>query len=223
MIYTTTTTTTTRLSSEQPPTPEQLARALREAPAQVTCEPYTLSLKVEPVDYVDDFYNPRDWDHTSTMACFHRSYTLGDENDYRSDDYDNWDEMEEAIKEGSAPDCILPLSLYDHSGLSMSVGRSSGWDSGQVGFIFGTCEEGETPEQLEARLRYEVDLYDRYIRGEIYQFTVVDSLGEVLESCTGFFSEEDARADGEAALKTCWEYKTDTVKEGAPIQKTEDN
>lgn len=72
---------------------------------------------------------------------------------------------------------ILPLNLYDHSMLSMSISSFLGraqhaeWDSGQVGWIYATPEDIEkeygslTPEsyeKAEALLKSEVECYDYY-------------------------------------------------------------
>ena len=69
------------------------------------------------------------------MIAFHRRYDLGDKHSIKHEDYDGWDEMETAL-EKKFDAVILPLYLYDHSGITMNTtGFSCGWDSGQVGFI----------------------------------------------------------------------------------------
>jgi len=155
------------LVGDTPPTQEEMRAALRELAPEA--KPYQLSLTVEPEPYIDEFFDPRAFmSDDSTMACFHRRHILGDEgHGYNSDDYEGWDEMEKDIQENENPDCILPLRLYDHSGISMSVGTSSDWDSGRVGFIWAKKFPEETLEQLEARLRSEVEVYDTYLRGGI--------------------------------------------------------
>jgi hypothetical protein len=100
---------------------------------------------------------------------------------------------------------MLPLYLMDHSGLSMST-TSFGcrWDSGRVGVIYTTAkrltEIGVELARAAECLVAEVDDYDRFLRGEIYCFIVEDRHGNVVESCGGFYSEDDARSDGEATL-----------------------
>jgi hypothetical protein len=99
---------------------------------------------------------------------------------------------------------MLPLYLYDHSGITMNTtGFSCGWDSGQVGFIYVTKyqlkqEYGISKvmpihwKKAEERLKAEVKVYDRYIRGDVYCYTihdknediVVDSLGGLYEDST---------------------------------------
>ncbi len=102
---------------------------------------------------------------------------------------------------------VLPVYLYDHSGLSMStdsfVGRAphAEWDSGQVGIIFVSnadiCKEYDvkevTPEILqkaESLLRGEVEDYDAYLRGECYCYELYKD-GELEHSCGGFIGSFD--------------------------------
>jgi len=130
---------------------------------------------------------------------------MENKHDYNSEDYDGWDEMEEAIIENEKPIIILPLYLYDHSGITISTTPfSCKWDSGKVGFIYisnkeidyiGTSiKENETwseyKERLEKFLHSEVELYDQYIRGEVYGFQLLDEDGELEDSCWGFYGHD---------------------------------
>ena len=155
----------------------------------------------------DDPESPREWDNNGWMVCFHKNYILGDKHDYRSDSFNSWDELQAKIKEDHDVVAILPLYLYDHSGITISTGSfSCPWDSGQVGFIVATRENlkagGHNVDELdvdkvEAWLRGEVDTYDQYLRGDIYGFRyygkpcpTCDNKGEVTDSCWGFFGSD---------------------------------
>lgn len=95
---------------------------------------------------------------------------------------------------------ILPLNLYDHSGLSMSansfIGRAqhAEWDSGQVGWIYATADRiraefgncsAESVEKAKALLKAEVETYDYYLSGQCYGFRLYEN-GEETDSCWGF-------------------------------------
>ena len=94
---------------------------------------------------------------------------------------------------------IIPLYLYDHSGISMSAGSNGtsfnrrghnafdpgGWDTSSVGFIFCTHEdvkreygvgpdkEGVEPmERAERYLRGEVEVYSQYLEGSVYGYSI---------------------------------------------------
>lgn len=93
---------------------------------------------------------------------------------------------------------ILPLYLYDHSGITMNTGGfSCPWDSGQVGWIYADAdavkkEYGEvTPETLATAKRVleaEVEEYDYYLTGQCYGFKLYKNDAEI-ESCRGFLGD----------------------------------
>jgi hypothetical protein len=148
----------------------------------------------------EDPDNPRSWDNLGVMVCLHGRYNLGDNHEYRSKDFNGWDELEEQIKYNN-PGCLIkPLYLYDHSGITISTGPfSCPWDSGQIGFIFITQKSiNEVFDGNESRgeqcLIGEVETYDQYLRGDIYRFILRDKPcekcsgpGEILDNCGGFY------------------------------------
>ena len=84
------------------------------------------------VHYDQDPQDPREWDNLTTITCWHRRYNIGEKHTYA--------DPEEFLKE--ADYClILPLYLYDHSGITISTSPfSCRWDSGQVGYVTMTAE-----------------------------------------------------------------------------------
>ena len=96
---------------------------------------------------------------------------------------------------------ILPLFLYDHSGISMSCSEFfDPWDSGQVGIIYISdkriAEEWDGDREAAVRcLKAEVSEYDAYLTGQVYRYEILGVRGEVLESCGGFYSEDDCKEE----------------------------
>ena len=152
--------------------------------------------------------DPREWDNLGTMICFHSRYNLGDKTNYNHDDYNSWSELLEDIKKKDNPAIVLPLYLYDHSGLRMKVGSFAGFlpqghaefDSGQVGFIIATKKAikesfmvkkiiKKTLAKAEKILRGEIETYDDYLSGNVFGFIVEDEEGENIDSCHGFYGE----------------------------------
>jgi hypothetical protein len=96
----------------------------------------------------------------------------------------------------------LPTFLYDHSGLRMSTGRfSCPWDSGQVGFIYVSREKvreeygwkvitKKREEKIRGYLRDEVKVYDQYLTGDVYGYTVYEALPGLREALD--ISDEEA-------------------------------
>jgi len=151
----------------------------------------------------EDAESPRVWDNMGMMVCFHRRYNLGDsktDHGYDMDVYNSWEHLKGAIVRDN-PDCvILPLYLYDHSGITISTAPfNCPWDSGQVGFIFLEREKIDkyfkgNDEKAKDGLMSEVKLYDMYLRGNTYGFVVRDTEcehcggpGKELDSCWGFY------------------------------------
>ena len=181
------------------------------------------------VDYDTDPDCPRSWDNLGTMICFHNRYKLGDKHNYTHDNYNGWNEMKKDIIKTENVGVILPLYLYDHSGITMNTtGFSCGWDSGQVGFIFiskdkileeygGKIVTKKLKEKVTKHLVDEVKTYDKFIRGDVYGYTIYEmikcDLGhehkEVLDSCWGFYCERECMEEAESIVREyICEYET---------------
>jgi hypothetical protein len=156
------------------------------------------TIRIQPDTYPE---NPREaWDNATTMVCFHGRYQLGDKHTYRSQDYGGWDSLRKALEADGAV-VVYPLYLYDHSGITISTTPfSCPWDSGQVGWTFMTREQmkecfGEfkriTPtlrKRAESHIEAEVDTYDRYIKGDIWEY-YIEKDGEFVDSCSGYYED----------------------------------
>ena len=155
--------------------------------------------------YQDDCGDsPREWDNLGVMICWHKRYVLGDKHQFTNpEDFKEWLKQNKAV--------VLPLYMYDHSGIAISTNRNypfnDPWDSGQIGWIYATHErlkkEYKTTrittkmlEAVERTLMQEVETYNDFVQGNIYAFRVIerstcDKCGEVQEttinSCGGFY------------------------------------
>ena len=188
-------------------------------------------IKVEQDD-IDDNNDPRNWDNLGAMSCKHSRYNLGDKDvdlydeitlteaqqDWASEHYVDRDDYSKivaiAIKQGFI---VLPLFLYDHSGITMSTSSfSCQWDSGQVGFIYVSPErirEEYGCKRISKSIRNTADLvlkgevktYDQYLTGDIYyiQFEDEDGDSSVSDSCGGFFGYEYAQIEADRMLEHC--------------------
>jgi hypothetical protein len=166
----------------------------------------------------EDARSPREDDNLGTMICFHRRYNLGDKHEYKSGDYSGWNEQKKAIQKKHT--CIiLPLYLYDHSGITISTKPfSCQWDSGQVGWIVVSKEKVRNyygvkyitwniRDRVKRALEAEVKTYDQYLTGDVYGYRISKitkcELGheheEELDSCWGFYGSE-AEAEGISIL-----------------------
>ena len=149
--------------------------------------------------------SPRTWqDNCGEMLYGHRRYILGDR---RVDSREELDEIEDDPSE-----VWLPLYIYDHSGVTMNTtGFSCPWDSGRVGLIHASIEDGrkwgysgtddEVREKIERCLEAEVEEFDQYLRGEVYVLRV-SRLIEIDDSVTDYDVEISYRKYGHDRLFT---------------------
>jgi len=201
---------------------------MREQPIE-TIEYRGFNINIYQDEMAED---PRDWENIGRMICFHGRYNLGDKHDYNSGDYSGWDEFEKQLrkdhKKNKAIAIMLPLYLYDHSGLHMKVGSFHGllpqghaeWDSGMVGFIFCTWDDvkreyglgKDAVEKAEKYLRGEVETYSQYLEGSVYGYMIEPKDGNRVEcddGCWGFYGydwdknglEDMAKGSIDAAIK----------------------
>lgn len=181
--------------------------------------------------YADDCpESPREWDNIGTMVCWHRNYNLGDiqgKKEYGDPedflaklagvDYDDEESelsklsgtelVDALLAEVEKKHLIMPLFLYDHSGISMSTSNAGypftcKWDSGQVGWIYVTHEKliKEYGEDLEHALKAgadylegEVETYTTYLEGEVYGFMIEDD-GDEFGGCWGFYGYDNEKS-----------------------------
>lgn len=161
-------------------------------------------------------------DSPGKMYCWHRNYNLGHAHNFEQP----FDLLESLFNDSdfkptsdigshrtgkdmlislleSVGYVIVPLYLYDHSGITMSTSKfSCPWDSGQVGVYVITPErvqaewggdESKARDYVEAVVRE----YDDYLTGNVYGFQVgtVDDNGyfvDVDDSCWGFYGDDFA-------------------------------
>jgi len=144
---------------------------------------------------------PREWDNICVIHTAHRNYNIGDVNHNTSEEIH--EAKKEALRRG---DIVLPLYMYDHSGITISLTPfQCRWDSGQVGFVViprkKMLEEfgGKYfAKKLKAKgmkhAESEVATLDQFIRGEVYGYNIFgkekDDEREELDSCWGHYGQE---------------------------------
>ena len=161
-------------------------------------EKYMLEI-FEDLDPTD----PREFDNLGTMVCFHNRYAFGDETELKSCDFSSWEELESYLYKREKALVVIPVFMYDHSGLSVNTtGFSCPWDSGQIGYIYTSKERirneysckrisKKLKEQVREMLVSEVDLYNQYLSGDVYRFTLTDKeKDEELDSSSGFYGTD---------------------------------
>ena len=159
----------------------------------------TLNYKGFDIEITDEDYpeSPREqWDNLGSIIAWHRNYNLSD----KGIDFAEPEDFEDWLKDN--PSIVLPVYMYDHSGISLSTGQfSCPWDSGQLGWIFVTKEKireeygvKRITNKLKGKvikvLRQEIETYSQYCEGRVYGFIVETDDGEHIGSCYGFYGED---------------------------------
>ena len=187
-------------------------------------QPFVLQIKSD-----SDAINPREDADDNVLSdhliCWHKRYALGDQHNFddseefltdlaqtlhvmpsrkATDDDPTVKELMQALYPVA---CILPLWLYDHSGLSISCGSanpfSDPWDSGMLGYAYISkqdmienrgADEANWREKAEELLKAITETYDQYLRNEVYGYILYHKLPrgglEELDSCWNFYGDD---------------------------------
>jgi len=167
------------------------------------------------VEHDDMSESPREWDNLGRMVCWHSRYNLGDDHGFGTPsvfahmlsglyseeitEYLDDEQFEKCWDAACKDHIIIPLYLYDHSGITMSCSPfACPWDSGQVGYIYISYEDirkeygwkritKKRREQIVKYLVGEVETYDHYLTGSVYGFSIEKGEDEEhVDSCWGF-------------------------------------
>ena len=161
------------------------------------------------IQYEENPISPREWDNICVFHIAHKNYNFGDEN------YNDRESIHKAEAEAKRNgDIVLPLYMYDHSGITISLSPfSCPWDSGQVGFVqvprqkmieeFGNkIFTSKLKKGALKTAKNEVEEMDRYVRGEVYGYVIDD--GD--ESCWGYYGKEYAIEEAKGVVDYIVKY-----------------
>ncbi|MFR9542439.1 MAG: hypothetical protein SNH27_10340 [Rikenellaceae bacterium] len=167
---------------------------------QETYKGFNINIERDP-----DAQSPRDWSTLGTMYTMHRNYQP-EKNFYNHFEWEEvFDEHRELLDSFEKKYIALKFYLYDHSGQTVSTSPfSCGWDSGLFGIIAVDIERvreeynwkhitKKRREKIEDILRCEVEIYDQYITGDVYGYTISEVENEdntLDDSCWGFFGDD---------------------------------
>lgn len=149
--------------------------------------------KIE-IETDSDSDNPRNWSNLGEFCVSNRSKYLENESDFDLESLD--------LKRLRKTHIILPVSVYDHSGVSIYIGgKCDRWDSGQIGWYIVSKEKikqefnvkrisPKLRERVTEYLENEVKTFNQWLNNEVYCFTLYHN-GEEEDSCGGFYDIED--------------------------------
>jgi len=184
----------------------------------------TENYKGYTINIVYDAYNdetPRDWDNLGTIYYQNNNYKLGEKvikNEFDIENCDGWQDIEKLIKKELNPVVMIPLKIYDHSGISISTAINSYpfndcWDSSFVGWILVTHEKAKKEynvkriskklkEQIKNVLEQEIKTFNQFLNGEVYGYKIEgDDKPEILySSCYGYYELDAALDDAKSII-----------------------
>ena len=171
-------------------------------------EKWTKGDRVLEIHIDEDARNPRkEFDQLGVMYCWHRVYRLGDKPLIMS--------LQTLYRTELVPDGgpCLKLYLTAHSGVSMrTVPFEHIYDDGHIGYIHMPKEiqerGGLTEEQALECLQAEVRLYDHYLAGRVFGYSIY-----TLKFCPECGHKERKDED------SCWGfYGSDHKESGLLVQ-----
>ena len=126
---------------------------------------------------------------------------------YIRDELTNGEKLMLVEQSGSV--VMLPISMYDHSGITLWLGSTMGhvdaqWDCSSVGFAY--VEKDKAEEEMPQRgqlpgtdwkqwaykmMESEMNVYDQYVRGNVYGWYVEYGEDQFEDSCWGYVGDDE--------------------------------
>lgn len=163
------------------------------------------------IRYDDDAQSPREWDNLGYFITVDSRHHSPDRNEdmlsivrdtgetaSSCDDHMRLIKRECTARLGEKVVAIYPVTKYEHSAVTYSLGSKHGFDHSNNGFYIVTDKTqkvcGTDKKRFEECIKGELETYNQWINGEVFRFTLYDENGELEDSCSGFYDMEDIRA-----------------------------
>lgn len=166
---------------------------------QHTYKDYTINIEYD--DRATE--SPLEWatpeERGAYYALYHGRYNLPYEIDARTSDFNSWRELAEAVTSdgGELEGYVYKfVNWYEHSGVVVSLvddDTRRGWDSGIAGVVFG---------ESVAAIVSSFETYKQYIEGDVYAYVIEDSHGDIIDSLSGIYGEEDAIEEAKSFINS---------------------
>ena len=181
------------------------------------------------ISYDEFTDSPREWDNLGTI-CVSKSCRYC-ANEYKDTDTLTWckERRDRNILKRRGY-IVLPLSYYDHSAVRIYIGdKCDPWDSGRLGWYIVSKEKvrkeygvkrisSKLLEKVKAVLESEVETFNHYINGEVYEFTFYHNDEEV-DSCGGFYDSDD---EHNGFIRDMYEYFPSEFRNAFTVEQTKE-
>lgn len=153
-------------------------------------------------------------------AFFHRRYDYGRWLENQSfDDFEEFRRKEMADPKSQWR--FIPVGMYEHGGVSIFFEADKNipvdaFDSGLLGFVaFKMCKElydtygyekstkEPTPQAITQLIKTDAEMYFNYLEGNVFGYEITDDYynNEIVDSCYGFYGEDQCQKEGLANLE----------------------
>lgn len=164
------------------------------------------------ISYENDPTSPREWDTLGTIYSAHRD--INPDGHRISELYNEDGYIDE--KALSKEYIFVNIYCYEHTGIRLWAGHSdpdnNNWDSGFFGII--AVKKTDAEKQLgseqgtnhliiiaETHLKLEIADLDQYYSGEIYEYTCKDKSGQIIDTCGGYYDEDECLSDAKSTVE----------------------
>lgn len=179
------------------------------------------------IEQDEDARSPREDDNMLTIICFHRNYALGDDHNYKIDDFrsateeEAFEKMEKQFREDYdiIEGTIHRIRMYEHGSIGLAIRPSKiatypyncQWDSMWVGMLFATYEgvkttHGWDKEKINNLTDEEKDMLYQGVLAEFDQYNSYVQ-GEVYGYRIFELDDEGEELD---EVDSCWGYIGDS-------------
>lgn len=185
-------------------------------------------LKIQQDEYTD---NPRGWETLGKICVSNRCKYTDDESGFANSDELEWCDRQADLgtleRKGYI---VLPLSVYDHSGVKIYIGnKCDKWDSGQIGWYIASKEDirkwynvkritKKILDKVVECMEYEVKTYNAYINGDVYEFTLYHDDEEV-DSLGGFYNNTN---EYKGFIRDMYDFLPDLFRECFTVEQTKE-
>lgn len=191
----------------------------------------------EENDYCDQYYEYKETICGEEYTRHIDADTSDSDDSIASDMADQLDMCEKiSLLEDTGEVVTLPISMYEHSGISLWLGSKWGhpddqWDCSSIGLAFvekktakeeGMLDPGDEYEHdwkkwAYAMMEGEMETYNKYVSGEVYGYMIEDEEGEEcsdvhLCGCWGYYDKGHLLEDAKDNIDTYLEKKRETRK-----------
>ena len=151
----------------------------------------------------EDARQPDEGDDNLLLVHYHRQFDVRRDPIVKMDDIRAWYRgiRIPAMKKY----WIFEVAAYIHSGVVLSLDGSEFpdqcWDVSHVGAVLAAKSEWRLSKSAGKAAQGLIETWNRYLSGDVYGYSLLDSAGEHVDSCWGIYGLDEAKREGLQAME----------------------